>query len=292
MGRKADELREELELVEAERRALQVQNAELQDKLDRAQGLNQAELGLGPVRGPRIADEDGVEIFRAEQAAAADLQAIQELHRPPPQPDKVETSLDVVRANNAERASLQTSARLNNALISRIASALRVTTWDVDGTEILEKCQRWDAFAHWLKQRQKNATGAVANEIGTVLAALVAPMDLAKWIMDKTAETVPECAVEVAGSPVGRLPDDYLGTVTREQLLWIRNSCGFVADGPSKGVMLGSEVDNYTAAFSWLDAALKTERGTNELLALLNMVLLPFLRRMQVVSNIPVVRGN
>ncbi len=298
MGRKADELRDELELVEAERRALQRQNAELLAELD---NLKNKASGI-VTSAPRPAHEDidteptgpakpgaipgyqirhneisiggeMVTIATFEDNHSADLQAIQELHRPPPQPEKVETSLDVVRANNRERASLQDSARLNNALISRVASAMKVDRWDSDGTEILEKCQRWANFVYWITKRQANASGDVANELGTVLTALVAPADLAKWIMSKTADTVPQVVREVAETRSG--PSDR--TVSREELLWILNTCKAVADTPSRGVLLGANTQNYLNAFSWLDEALETDRGTRELLSLINLVLLPFL---------------
>lgn len=302
MGRKSDQLRDELDLVEAERRALSRQVNDLLAENDvlrnQAAGVTtsaprvpstaweQSAVALGKVLEKTGADPEALvrhafETIPGEEtqrAAREDLQAIEELHRPPPQLDKPESALDVVRANNAERSSLQDSARRNNQIISRVASALRVDQWDADGTQILEKAQQWASFAHWIKQRQKRAPSQeIANELATVLTALVAPSDLAKWIMtreESPGEQMPAVVLEVAQSPAGT--DSRIeASVTKANLSKLLN------------VVIAARHINPTAGdgSEWLSLALMSERGTQELLNLLNLVLLPLLRRMKVVTG-------
>jgi len=285
VGKKSERLQEDIDILEAENMALRARIVELEGgsiKDTRGRGtagfsarsnvLARTVPAVQPDEPHELVGTDLTTEFEpAERAAVSDLQAIQELHRPPPPVDKPETALDVVRANNAERSALQHTTKLQGNLIGRIASAMRVTKWDQDGTEILDKAMQWSTFAHWIKQRQKLATGAVANELGTILAALVAPTDLAAWIMTKTADQVPESALEVASNPESGPPLDLNRRVGIDEL---------------KKLLYWSPKDDDVAW--WLDAALRSVRGTQELLNLLNMVLIPFLRRIRSVTDTPI----
>lgn len=66
---------------------------------------------------------------------------------------KGDTFAEAMAHNAGERRHLGDELTRARTLLSRIASAMQVETWDADGTELLEKVQRWDTFRVILKRR-------------------------------------------------------------------------------------------------------------------------------------------
>jgi hypothetical protein len=153
-----EELERELTVLQAENEDLRKDKRSLQDELERvlaaAAGEGVSAIALASAGAPEHAVALARnEIEKVRAAIEPDLQAIRELHNPPPDAGKVETSLDVVQANNRERAELQRRAGVMGNLLSRLAALFRVERWDLragdhgegDGTEgsvLLEAAQK------------------------------------------------------------------------------------------------------------------------------------------------------
>lgn len=135
------ELETEISILEVEVARLSNENRDLQGEIDRLRGLAAGagvELAmLAPANTPTTE----IQVAVAMQALDADRQAIQELHNPPPPPGKVESTLDVVRANNLERAALQAQVARLSGVVSRVGAAIGVDTWGDDGAELLLRAQ-------------------------------------------------------------------------------------------------------------------------------------------------------
>lgn len=308
MGRKADALLEELEIVEGERDAYRRRTAELEAELAVAKGTaaipvgalikRNADTGEMEVRSPNAqdllavttrawangeatAEELRAAIDHADRAEStsriADAEsAIAELVRPGPPPEKQDTLTDIVRANNRERAELNVTSARTNTILSRVASALGVPRWDHDGTEILEKAQRFTTYSHWLKQRLKgyeaksnNATEIIlAEEVRTVLAAFVAPEHLSKYIIERKPS-----AITLAMAAAAEEPAPEYKLMNRADLLELRDASA--AHAAERGKV----------APPWLAMIARSEMVSNDFVDLVNLVILPALQRAGVVTK-------
>jgi hypothetical protein len=213
----------------------------------------------------------------SRQSRVSDAEsAIAELERPSPPPEKKESLTDIVRANNLERAALNVSAARSNTILSRVASALGVQRWDHDGSEILEKAQRFTTFPHWLKQRLKaydaksgNATEWVlAEELRVILAAFMAPGDLSTFIIDRKPATVTPAMVAAAEEP----PPEYK-LMSHADLIELRDASATFA------------AERGQVAPPWLAMIVKSEVVSRDFVDLMNLVILPALQRAGVVTR-------
>jgi hypothetical protein len=128
----------------------------------------------------------------------------------------------------AEAALLEEVTHLR-LIVQRVASAMQVPAWDKDGTEIIERAQRWDQARYMLKRRiveLESSNGsresgapcvetagrdhAAATELRYMLGLLASPRDIAKWLANKPKATVTSQVLDVIERPTGIDPFDEL----------------------------------------------------------------------------------
>lgn len=131
-------LREENSILEADNERLTGEVSSLRAELDRLRALA---AGAG-VASTALVIAGSAEAARVElEAVRSDLeqkaQAIHELRHPTAAPGVVESELDIVRANQRERAQLNDRARDMGMVLSRIAAALNIDRWDEDGGDLI-----------------------------------------------------------------------------------------------------------------------------------------------------------
>lgn len=202
-----------------------------------------------------------------------------------------ESLAEAVAHNKAERSDLLDRLTNANLIVGRLAAALGVGQWSQDGVEIVEKAQRFSVFAHWLKRRHNDAMQrldlaktvvdqadgdevavlereAVVAELRTIISALVAEKDLAKYIQTK-ATTVGKSVLDLAehGAPA-RVDAPWLDrpfTVTD-----VKTLAGIGVTESSRPVQL----------LALLDAVTRSQVAMEDLVTFMNLVVLPTLRRL------------
>jgi hypothetical protein len=188
---------------------------------------------VDPTIRDRIAKALGIQLAAGEILTDhVILAAVERIHKPStnvenPEEGMVykrgETLAEAVAHGRAERTELADRVQQLTNVIGRVAGALGLGQWNKDGDEIVEKANRWNTFALWLKKRYQEAVGraelahrldeqalahdsavaereAVVAELRTVLAGLVAEKDLAKYIQ-KRPQTIGGLAFTEAMEP-------------------------------------------------------------------------------------------
>jgi len=110
---------------------------------------------------------------------------------------KGDSLAQAIEHGHAQTADLRDGATQARMIVNRIAAVMQIGKWDADGTELLERAQRWENWKHELKQRirvLRTAFGSaasedsrlnrhIADELDRHLARLMAPKELADWLM-------------------------------------------------------------------------------------------------------------
>jgi hypothetical protein len=188
-----------------------------------------------------------------------------------PELSKGDSLAQAVAHNAAQRSHLDTELTKTRTLIARVAAAMQIGTWDADGTELLEKIQRWETLKHVMSRRIRQLREdagqlAVAHEMETLLARLMAPKEFAKWLEGKPPGTVTAAVAELAAQPPGDPSQDMgPGDVVRLSRL-IRQS-------PNVNDDLIAYLDKVFGGLA------QSITATNEFLHLMNLVILPILAR-------------
>lgn len=125
-----------------------------------------------------------------------------------PQVSKGDSLQQAIQHNSSMRQHLDSEVARVRAIVARIAGAMQISKWDDDGTELIEKIQRWETFKHVLSRRIKelrttigvHAEGhrLIADELEAQLARLMAPREFAKWLENKPRGTVSPAIMEIA----------------------------------------------------------------------------------------------
>ena len=216
-----------------------------------------------------------------------------------------------IEHNRTQRAELDTALTRSRAIVNRVAASLQVGQWDADGTEIVEKAQRWAVFAFWLKKRVKelrdemrlhadptfqHAVALRIGELDTVLTALVAPKDLARYVTSKPAtETLPKSALELAEmempKPTNTFLDAHFNTSDLAILrLLVGIGCEQVERTPAAD---RGRVDTVARILNVLTAVRDSALVTNEFLSMMNLFILPLLRKQHAAGmTVAPVAGN
>lgn len=148
-------------------------------------------------------------------------------------------------------------------IIQRIANALQVQSYDQDGTELIERVQRWENLKYTLKRRRLERISAVGTDDDPVvaeqthlLAFLIAPKMLAEWIARKGAGVVGAGILEAA---------DHGNTRTHAEI---------TLPELQKADLVGAQhlVDVF-------DEIKRSRTASAELLLILNRVIIPLVER-------------
>ena len=163
-----DELEQEVAILEAENEQAKRELHQLRAELAAAKGtatalaLRAKNAGVELEESPE--DVERSELDETRKAIETDLQALDELHNPPPpsiDQDKAMTSLDVVRHNNEQRAIMDRSLSAAGQLISRIAAIVRIDDWsatrDPEGRAIINAVQRFEHLSFYVSKKRKDA---------------------------------------------------------------------------------------------------------------------------------------
>lgn len=313
MGKKADALRDELDVAEAELQAQQAENARLRELLVAAAGGNPLTAmirssGRGTVS--MAADEDpGVEpgsSLEQDPAVVEAMAAIAELRNPTTDPAPKERLVDIVRHNNQQRDLLQNNQRASNTLISRIASALQVPRWDADGAEVLEKAQRFSVFVHFLSKRLKAALAEIPPVLEVVpkceegvhktecpgcnYHAAQASGDRARVVVDELRAIIsalvapPQLSKFLHEKSPARVtpgifdtaldPDMVVGDINRADVLMLRDAWSVAV----------AERNRPSGHLDWLITLTKSEVAIKEFVDIVNLLVVPTINRLKIRS--------
>lgn len=180
-----EELEQELQIREAEAEEDAKRIHALEAELTRTRAAAEAAGVALVVKTPE--EETRTELAAVRASLESDLQAINELRLPPPLGNDapVETPLDIVRANQRERAALQERMAMANNALSRICAALKIDRWDQDGgSAIVDKVNHFAALE--LRVARKLATLKKGKEMDLAIAAQIGILE---WVLDANKTT-------------------------------------------------------------------------------------------------------
>lgn len=235
------ELAQELAIVEAELQAekattreqraqIDTLTAQLEQVRDAAKSGDVAQVtALVATRSP--AEQERYEIALAKDHINEDLQAIAELRNPPAPDAPVETTLDIVRANQRERAELQARTAKANTTLSRIASALRFDRWDESADKMVERVNAFVA----LESRINTKLKALRKELehygsGNVTAIWIGALE---WVLGTVHEKPPvdynaprliNFVINGHDTPVDAKPEQTIGYLLSVALVRSQNT--------------------------------------------------------------------
>ncbi len=95
----------------------------------------------------------------------------------------LETAIATYRAETSTARDELAKARL---VINRVAGAMQIDRWDADGTELIERAQRWNTFQVMLRRRTQALAASgrfeVAAELRSQLALLMSKPEHEAWV--------------------------------------------------------------------------------------------------------------
>lgn len=190
-----------------------------------------------------------------------------------PQVSKGDSLQQAIQHNSSMRQHLDSEVARVRAIVARIAGAMQISKWDDDGTELIEKIQRWETFKHVLSRRIKELLvrpsadqGAVpgfvvAQELELILAKLMAPREFAKWLENKPRGTVSQAIMEIATATPP--PSNFAMTDLIDLVMLLQRTDGTVSK-PVRALLQDLR-DSSTAA--------------DEFVRLMNLVIFPIVAR-------------
>jgi len=107
---------------------------------------------------------------------------------------KGDTLAEAIAHNAKTGRHLNEELTRNRSIVNRVAAAMQIPQWDADGTELLERIQRWESFKYQLQARVKELenTGKddAAAELSTQLAVVMGGKAFSAWLKGKPPKTV------------------------------------------------------------------------------------------------------
>lgn len=216
--------------------------------------------------------------------------------------ERVEDSLaKAIEHDRKLRETLGGDLAAARLVINRMAAIFNVQKWDADGSEIVEKAQRWVGFGHDLKRRLKaletafiGSVGANAlrfariEEVTAMYARFMGTGDLAKWLATIPSDVSTVAMMDAADpAPVG-LPEsepedrDAISASELRKFIGVTDEAtkagewAALRDLPSEGFqpkLHPGKVANLLVRAYRSNVAMET------LLKVLNLVILPHLRK-------------
>jgi hypothetical protein len=169
---------------------------------------------------------------------------------------------------------------------------MQIDKWDKDGTELLERAQRWEGWKHELKQRvrvlasfpgsveERAINGMIANELRAHLGRLLSTKEMADWL--KTNERAAGAVKVDAGPPVPPYPFEFRpsdgGAIGRA----IDESLSRDPDPP--GPDLRDRLIEMTKVFDGIGSS---HMSAEEFARTMNLVILPILARQRAAQKVP-----
>lgn len=190
----------------------------------------------------------------------------------------------------AEANLLEEVTRLR-LIVQRVASAMQVPSWDKDGTELIERAQRWDQARYMVKRRiveLESSNGsreggvpcvetaardhAAATELRFMLGLLASPKDIAKWLANKPKAVVTSQVLDVLEKPTGIEP---FGELTPSDTVMLSES---LTEGATLYLQdsVAARQRNLCKVFT---ALARSVTASTEFCDLVNLIILPILAR-------------
>lgn len=205
---------------------------------------------------------------------------------------KGDSLADAIMHGHAQASDLRDATTQARMIVNRIAAVMQIGTWDKDGTELLERAQRWENWKYEIMQRIRalRATpgvlllsgdpvnGCIADELDRHLQRMLAPSDLARWL--KSNEKAAGAVKVDAGPPVPPYPFDFKTT----DVHYIRKAvnAAAVADGVD-----GALATRLQSVGSMLHDLAASMTGSQEFVLTMNLVILPILARQRAARRVP-----
>lgn len=205
---------------------------------------------------------------------------------------KGDSLADAVAHGHQQNHELRERHRNASMIVQRVAAVLQVAKVDDDGTEILERVQRWEHLKHAFKRRirelrrpavrvspeDEQRLTAVADELEHHLAELLSRQELADWIKSKPTGIVSKAISELAATPPTApypFAFDKLDT----------NRIAVALDGERQEKP--SDADRIDKIIEVFDEIHESRTADDEFVRLMNIVILPMLARQRAAQQPP-----
>lgn len=273
---------------------------DLDDEIDRANGTALAPSGARTTMAPspgRGAGADTVDLLAREvgvsihglpmdRALQAILDRLLTIKNPGvdvsaeadnPQISRGDSLATAIEHNLKTSQHLGDELRRSREIIARIAGALQISAWDADGTELVERVQRYYSLKHHISRRTKelykgNTTQQfAATELQLLLAKIMSNKELAKWLEGKPAGAVNEAVLEAGESPSTPEFRPFVhGDIVRLEQMFANNK----GDDPL-----------VTWLHDDLNGIVRSRAASEELVRLMNLIVLPIVARQRAASS-------
>lgn len=253
-------------------------------KIAQSLGIDPASTSAG------ITDE--MILAAVERLRNPQLGSFADLHpteRPSMAMTKSDSLAEAIVHNQKERSDLSTGLAQARNIVNRLAGALNVPLWNADGDEIVEKAQRFGVFAYWLRKRLHAADAqvdafttsplpvvpradvekAVADELRTILSALISDKELARILQNKPVK-VSKTILDLAETPAPSGTTYLDHAFDPDDVMWIHQELKKVS------TTRHPRVDQLFLVF---ERMAKSAAATEEFVSLMNAIVLPVLRK-------------
>jgi hypothetical protein len=197
--------------------------------------------------------------------------------------------------DHAQAEDLRDAATQARTIVARLAAVMQIGTWDKDGTELLERAQKWEMWKHDLMKRIRELRATrpsvtaslddgdvaqlVARELQRQLDRLLTPKELQNWLksMERAGATVKVDA--------GPLAPPYPFTFAAEDVVVLLLAAQLATDPESE------VPPSWRIRYKELEQVLLDLRASvvaqGEFARTMNMVILPILARQRAAQKVP-----
>lgn len=202
--------------------------------------------------------------------------------------------------DHAQAADLRDGVTQARTIVARLAAVMQIDKWDKDGTELLERAQRWEGWKHELKRRVRELRSTppyatvtlapnkpvgwvdvhkqIADELDRHLQRLLSTKEMADWLKSTAG------AVKVdAGPPVPPYPFEF----TSIDVGLISQAMEGESADPARGRSVMSEVERTDAIIKVFDQIDDSRVASDEFARTMNLVILPILARQRAAQKVP-----
>jgi len=194
--------------------------------------------------------------------------------------------------DHAQAEDLRDAVTQARAIVARLAAVMQIGQWDKDGTELLERAQKWETWKYDLMKRirelrahpERPINEAIASELQLQLDRLLTPKELQNWI--KSLEKAGAAVKVDAGPPVPPYPFEFRGAdivMVISGLEYRKSSNVIEGFGP-----IGEHGNRRSDAMvdTFRDISL-SRVATEEFARTMNLVILPILARQRAAQKVP-----
>jgi len=199
--------------------------------------------------------------------------------------------------DHAQAEDLRDAATQARTIVARLAAVMQIGTWDKDGTELLERAQKWEMWKYDLMKRLRELRATrpgvtmslddgdiaqrVAEELQRQLDRLLTPKELQNWI--KSLERAGATVSLDAGPPVPPYPFEFTAI---DPGLISQALEGDLAD-PAQGRETMSDAERTDKIIEVFDRIDDSRMASEEFARTMNLVILPILARQRAAQKVP-----